>query len=164
MKNKSEVKWSEVKWSEGNLLEKKKNKKVTYKDVVNETVICFFISLRFDIQFGWRSVLKTTYKCQILLSATRVVDNITAIIFKNLKCERISEVKSTFSTVVLVLLFGVLVNAEIINDIITDQTFWLNICPLTKLMLLESAQKLRKNGDKVQRVHVDLEVFFPRKP
>ena len=27
-------------------------------------------------------------------------------------------------------------------------------------MSLESAQKLRKNGDKVQRVHVDLEVFF----
>ena len=54
---------------------------------------------------------KTTYKCQILFSATRVVDNMTAIIFKNLKCERISEVKSTFSAVVLVLLFGVLVNA-----------------------------------------------------
>ena len=46
-----------------------------------------------------------------------MVDNITAIIFKNLKCERISEVKSRFSTVVLVLLFGVLVHAEIINDI-----------------------------------------------
>ena len=70
-----------------------------------------------------RSVLKTTYKCQILLSATRVVDNITAIMFKNLKCERISEVKSTFSAVVLVLLFGVLVHAEIINHIITNQTF-----------------------------------------
>ena len=131
-----------------------------YIDVVNETVFCFFLSSRFGIQFGWRFVLKTTYKCQILLSATRVVDNIMAIIFKNLKCERISEVKSTFSTVVLVLLFGVLVHAEIINDIITNQTFWLNICPLTKLMSLESAQKLRKNGDKVQRVHVDLEVFF----
>ena len=114
MKIKSEVKWSEVK---GTFLKKKINKKVTYKDVVNETVICFFLSWRFGIQFGWRFVLKTTYKCQILLSATRVVDNITAIIFKNLKCERISEVKSTFSTVVLVLLFGVLVHAEIINDI-----------------------------------------------
>ena len=71
MKNKSEVKWSEVK---GTFLKKKNNKKVTYKDVVNETVICFFLSLRFGIQFGWRSVLKTTYKCQILLSAARVVE------------------------------------------------------------------------------------------
>ena len=95
----------------GTFLKKKFNEKVTYIDVVNETDICFFLSLRFGIQFGWRSVLKTTYKCQILFSATRVVDNMTAIIFKNLKCERISEVKSTFSAVVLVLLFGVLVNA-----------------------------------------------------
>ena len=80
--------------------------------------------------------------------------------------------KSTFSTVIsfqsfhlfrfgrFVLLFRVLVHAEIINDITTDQTFWLNICPLTKLILLESAQKLRKNGDKMQGVHVDFEVFF----
>ena len=95
----------------GTFLKKKFNEKVTYIDVVNETDICFFLSLRFGIQFGWRSVLKTTYKCQILFSATRVVDNMTAIIFKNLKCERISEVKSIFSAVVLVLLFGVLVNA-----------------------------------------------------
>ena len=73
-------------------MKKKFNEKVTYIDVVNETDICFFLSLRFGIQFGWRSVLKTTYKCQILFSATRVVDN-------------------TFSAVVLVLLFGVLVNA-----------------------------------------------------
>ena len=44
-----------------------------YIDVVNETVFCFFLSSRFGIQFGWRFVLKTTYKCLILVSAARVV-------------------------------------------------------------------------------------------
>ena len=56
----------------------------------------------------------------------------TAIIFKSTTCERLSEVKSTFSKVVsfqpfhlfrfgrFVLLFRVLVHAEIINDITTD--------------------------------------------
>ena len=45
-----------------------------YIDVVNETVFCFFLSSRFGIQFGWRFVLKTTYKCLILVSAARVVE------------------------------------------------------------------------------------------
>ena len=60
-----------------------------YIDVVNETVFCFFLSSRFGIQFGWRFVLKTTYKCLILVSAARVVVKKkrfreTAIIFKTL--------------------------------------------------------------------------------
>ena len=56
----------------------------------------------------------------------------TAIIFKSITCERLSEVKSTFSAVVsfysfhlfrfgrFVLLFRVLVRAEIVNDITSD--------------------------------------------
>ena len=123
---------------EKTILEKKKAlKKLTYKDVVIETVICFFLSLCYGIQFGWRFVLKTTDKCQILFSAARVMEKKikfreTAIIFKSITCERLSEVKSTFSTVFsfqsfhlfrfgrFVLLFRVLVHAEIINDITTD--------------------------------------------
>ena len=58
---------------EGTFLKKIINK-VMYIDVVNETVFCFFLSSRFGIQFGWRFVLKTTYKCLILVSAARVVE------------------------------------------------------------------------------------------
>ena len=58
---------------EGTFLKKITNK-VMYIDVVNETVFCFFLSSRFGIQFGWRFVLKTTYKCLILVSAARVVE------------------------------------------------------------------------------------------
>ena len=73
---------------EGTFLKKIINK-VMYIDVVNETVFCFFLSSRFGIQFGWRFVLKTTYKCLILVSAARVVVKKkrfreTAIIFKTL--------------------------------------------------------------------------------
>ena len=126
-----------VRRRENHIGKKKALKKLTYKDVVIETVICFFLSLCYGIQFGWRFVLKTTDKCQILFSAARVVEKKikfreTAIIFKSITCERLSEVKSTFSTVVsfqsfhlfrfgrFVLLFRVLVHAEIINDITTD--------------------------------------------
>ena len=59
-----------------------------------------------------------------------------------------------------VLLFQVLAHAEIINDVITNSTFWLNICPLTKVILTESAHKLGENGDKMQGKRVDFEVFF----
>ena len=58
------------------------------------------------------------------------------------------------------MLFRVLAHEKIINDIITHSTFWLNICPLTKVILIESAHKLGENGDKMQGKHVDFEGFF----
>ena len=102
-----------ISWAWGvekTILKKKSPKKLKYIDVVIETVICFFLSLCFGIQFGRRFFLKTTYKCQILFSAARVVEKKikfreTAITFKIITCERLSEVKSTFSTVVSFHLF-----------------------------------------------------------
>ena len=56
--------------------------------------------------------------------------------------------------------FGFLAHAKVINNIITHSTFGLNICPLTKVILIESAHKLGENGDKMQGEHVDFEGFF----
>ena len=88
----------------------------------------------------------------------------TALICKILKCERISgegEVNFLSSTRLdrFVLLLWVLAHAKIINDIITHSTFWLNICPLTKVILTESATNLGKMAIKYKG-HVDFEVFF----
>lgn len=59
-------------WGVGeSLIEKKSVKKVTDTDVANEYRYLFLPLL--CIQYGWRSVLEITFKCQIIVSTAHVV-------------------------------------------------------------------------------------------
>ena len=87
---------------EGTLIKKKHNKRITDIDVVNE-----YRNLFLPLLSVYASVFNEAgvphwklHMCQIKVSAARVVEKIkfrlTALICRILKCERISEVKSTF--------------------------------------------------------------------